>query len=130
MFQTKCFIAFITLWVITGIVTAVYAQDPVEVRKIEHLITRLETMKDVKFIRNGTEYNTKEATEHLRMKWKNGGNRIKTVDDFIELCASRSYITGQPYKIRFPIWTHGSCRGCAEKTLKGKRKINSRGEPA
>ena len=59
-------------------------------------------MKDVKFIRNGTEYNTKEATEHLRMKWKNGGNRIKTVDDFIELCASRSYITGQPYKIRFP----------------------------
>lgn len=94
MFQTKCFIAFITLWVITGIVTAVYAQDPVEVRKIEHLITRLETMKDVKFIRNGTEYNTKEATEHLRMKWKNGGNRIKTVDDFIELCASRSYITG------------------------------------
>jgi hypothetical protein len=102
MFQTKCFIAFITLFFITGIVTAVYAQDPVEVRKIEYLITRLETMKDVIFIRNGTEYNAKEATEHLRMKWKRGGNRIKTVDDFIELCASRSYITGQPYKIRFP----------------------------
>ena len=84
-----------------GIVTTVYAQDPVEIRKIEYLITRLEAMKDVKFIRNGTAYNAKEATEHLRMKWKNGGSRIKTVDDFIELCASRSYITGQPYKIRF-----------------------------
>jgi hypothetical protein len=88
--------------VIMAIVTTVYAQDPVEVRKIEYLLTRLETMKDVKLIRNGKEYNAKEATEHLRMKWKKGGNRIKTVEDFIELCASRSYITGQPYKIRFP----------------------------
>jgi hypothetical protein len=102
MFQTKCFITFLALWIITGTVTAVYAQDPVEVRKIEYLIARLETMKDVKFIRNGTKYNATEAAEHLRMKWKKGGNRIKTVDDFIELCASRSFITGQPYKISFP----------------------------
>jgi hypothetical protein len=99
MFKTKC---FIILWVIIGIVTAVYAQDPVEVRKIEYLINRLETMQDVKFIRNGTEYNARAAAKHLRMKWEKGGNRIKTVNDFIELCASRSYITGQPYKIRFP----------------------------
>jgi hypothetical protein len=102
MFQKKCFIAFITLIIITGTFTAAYAQDPVEVGKIEYLINRLETMKDVIFIRNGTGYNAKEAANHLRMKWKNGGNHIKTVDDFIRLCASRSYVTGKPYKIRFP----------------------------
>jgi hypothetical protein len=41
----------------TGIFTAIYAEDPVEVRKIEYLLTRLETITDVRFIRNGTEYN-------------------------------------------------------------------------
>lgn len=97
----RCLIAIVSLWVIMGICTTASAQAPDEVRKIEYLISSLEKMKDAEFIRNGTAYNSKQAAEHLRLKWKKGGTGIKTADDFIKLCATRSYITGQTYKIRF-----------------------------
>jgi hypothetical protein len=53
------------------------------------------------FIRNGSEYDDgKAAAAHLRMKLQNAGGKVQTADDFIRLCASRSYITGKPYMIR------------------------------
>jgi hypothetical protein len=57
-------------------------------------------MKGTKFIRNGSEYTGKEAAEHLRMKLNNVGKRALTAEDFIRLCASKSFISGKPYMIR------------------------------
>ncbi len=79
---------------------AVSAQDNIEKNKIEFLISSVENLKGAKFIRNGTEHNGKEAADHLRMKLQNYLGKVQTADDFIRLCASKSYISGEPYLIR------------------------------
>lgn len=89
--------AFVILALFPGVVSA---QDAIETKKIEFLISSVENLKVAKFIRNGSEYNGKEAAAHLRMKLKNSGGRVQTADDFIRLCASKSYISGKPYMIR------------------------------
>jgi hypothetical protein len=80
----------------------VSAQDNIEIKKIEFLISSVENLKNAKFIRNGSEYNGQEAAKHLRMKFRRAGDHIQTADDFIRLCASKSYISGKPYMIRLP----------------------------
>jgi hypothetical protein len=88
---------FVVLALFSGVVKA---QDNIEKKKIDYLITSIENMKGAKFIRNGTEHDGKEAAEHLRSKLKSAGGKIKNADDFIRLCASKSIISGKPYKIR------------------------------
>jgi hypothetical protein len=88
--------AFVILAVFPGTVNA---QDNIEKRKIEILISSVENLKGAKFIRNGTEHTGKEAAEYLRMKLQNA-LAVQTADDFIRLCASKSMITGKPYTIR------------------------------
>ena len=89
--------AFVILALFSG---ALSAQDNIERKKIEFLISSVENLKGAKFIRNGAEYDGKEAAEHLRMKLQKAGGKVQTADDFIRLCASKSSITGKPYMIR------------------------------
>jgi hypothetical protein len=94
-----------SIWVTSFVIMALFsgvvnAQDNIEKRKIEFLISSIEKLNGAKFIRNGTEHDGKEAAEHLRMKLQNAGRNVQTADDFIRLCASKSYITGKPYLIR------------------------------
>lgn len=51
------------------------------------------------FVRNSTRYSAAEAAQHLRRKYQHFRARIQTVDDFIELAASRSLMTGKPYLV-------------------------------
>jgi hypothetical protein len=88
--------AFIILALFSGTVSA---QDNIEKKKIEFLISSVENLKGAIFIRNGSEHDGKEAAEHLRMKLQNAVV-VQTADDFIRLCASKSIITGKPYMIR------------------------------
>jgi len=93
----------ITTFVIIALFpVAVSAQENIEKKKIDFLISSVENLKGVKFIRNGSEHDGKEAAKHLRLKLEKAGNNVRTVDDFIRLCASKSYITGKPYMIKFP----------------------------
>ena len=92
--------AFVILALFSG---AVSAQDNIEKKKIEFLISSVENLKGAKFIRNGSEYEGKKAAEHLRMKLQNA-LVVQTADDFIRLCASKSSITGKPYMIRLSDW--------------------------
>jgi hypothetical protein len=78
-----------------------YAATQSENDKIQYLITSVENLDGAKFIRNGSEHLPKDAADHLRMKLQKAGKRVKTVDDFIKLCASQSYLSGEPYQIRF-----------------------------
>ena len=91
--------SFVVLALFSGVVNA---QDNIEKKKIEFLISSVENLKGAKFIRNGTEHDGKEAAEHLRMKLQGDVGMVQTADDFIRLCASRSYISGEPYLIRLP----------------------------
>ena len=89
--------AFVILTIFSG---AVSAQDNIEKKKIEFLISSVENLKGAKFIRNGSEYDDgKAAAAHLRMKLQNA-LVVQTADDFIRLCASKSIITGKPYIIK------------------------------
>ena len=78
-----------------------YAQDPVEAAKIRYLIASVETLEGAQFLRNGQAYDAKAAADHLRLKLKAAGDRVKTADDFIRLCGSRSSLSGEKYRIRF-----------------------------
>jgi hypothetical protein len=89
--------AVIVLALFSGVVSA---EDNVEKTKIDYLIFSVESSKETVFIRNGSEHSGKEAAGHLQMKLQNAGSKVQTADDFIRLCASKSWITGKPYMIR------------------------------
>jgi hypothetical protein len=78
-----------------------FAQDAVEAAKIRYLIGSVETLRGVTFLRNGSEYDAKNAADHLRLKLKTAGNRVKTAEDFIRVCGSKSSVSGKAYRIRF-----------------------------
>lgn len=72
-----------------------------EGEKIAALLDCVER-SNVVFIRNGNEYPPKEARKHLQMKLSRAGGRVRTAEDFIKYIASRSYLSGRPYTVRFP----------------------------
>ncbi|MBI3394872.1 MAG: DUF5329 domain-containing protein [Spirochaetia bacterium] len=80
---------------------ALEGQSPDETKKIEMLIARVASMQGAVFIRNGSEYPCADAAAHMRRKWDALRSRIKTARDFIQIAASASSMTGQPYLIRF-----------------------------
>jgi hypothetical protein len=72
-----------------------------EAPQIEFLIRSVEQLPNATFVRNGTPYDARTAADHLRMKWREAGDRIQTVDDFIRVCGAKSWMSGRPYEIRF-----------------------------
>jgi uncharacterized protein DUF5329 len=54
------------------------------------------------FYRNGIWYDSKAAETHLREKYTvlEGGDRIRSSEDFIEQVATKSSLSGQPYQIK------------------------------
>ena len=89
--------SFVVLALFSGVVKA---QDNIEKKRIDFLISSIENIKGAKFIRNGTEHDGREAAAHLRMKLQKTGDKVQTAEDFIRLCASKSSISGKPYMIR------------------------------
>src|SRR4051795_7553022 len=72
-----------------------------ERQKIEALIKHVEGLRDARFVRNGSEYDTATAVRFLRGKWDANAADIKTAKDFIDKCGSVSTTTGKPYMVRF-----------------------------
>ncbi len=72
-----------------------------EEEKINLLIKYIANLQGATFIRNGDEYPAKDAAEHLQMKRRKAGSKVKTARDFIDGLASESYISGKAYQIRF-----------------------------
>ena len=80
----------------------VYAGMDEDVEKlgqtIQHLLDHVSNSQ-LTFIRNGTEYTGVEAAEHMENKYAYFKKKIKTAEDFIELTASKSLMSGKPYMI-------------------------------
>ena len=74
---------------------------PLENQKIQYLISTIESLPNAQFVRNGTAYDAKSAADHLRLKLRRAGSRVATAEDFIQVCASVSSVSGSPYQIRF-----------------------------
>jgi len=51
------------------------------------------------FTRNGTEYSSQEAADHIRNKYEYFKSRIESPEDFIHFCASKSLESGKPYLV-------------------------------
>ncbi len=77
-----------------------FGLDPQTKAEIDELINFVQT-SDVRFIRNGQEYSAAEGANHLRHKLSRAGDRVKTTDDFITGIASKSYLSGKPYLVKF-----------------------------
>jgi hypothetical protein len=90
------------VFVFTAILTAsvAFGFDPQTMAEIDELI-RFVRASDVRFIRNGKEYSGAEGADHLRDKLAKAGDRVKTTDDFITGIASRSFLSGKPYLVKF-----------------------------
>src|SRR6187431_584322 len=72
-----------------------------ESAKIEALISSVEQLQGAVFIRNGSEYDGHKAAEHLRRKLDYARSKVKTAEQFIDLLATGSSMSGKPYTIRF-----------------------------
>jgi hypothetical protein len=51
------------------------------------------------FIRNGERHDSREAEDHLRMKYRKAKSYAPTSEKFIDRLASKSYLSGKPYFI-------------------------------
>jgi len=69
-------------------------------REIDALVASIGKLEGASFLRNGEAYSAAQAASHLQMKRRKAGSRIKSAEDFIELCATGSYLSGKPYRIR------------------------------
>lgn len=69
--------------------------------KIYELI-KLVKNSEVTFLRNGSQHTGKEAAKHLKRKFRQVKDEIKTIDDFIVNIGSKSSTTGEEYKVKFP----------------------------
>ena len=79
------------------------AQVPASVaaREVAQLFSALEH-SNCQFYRNGSWYGAAKASAHLRRKYDYLLDRglVKSAEDFIELAASRSSMSGKPYLVK------------------------------
>ena len=109
-------VAFVILVLFCG---AVSAQDNIEKKKIEFLLSSVENLKGAKFIRNSSEYNDgKAAADHLRMKLKTLVVGFKTAVDFIRLCASQTIFNGKTL-VQIILWKDHKIRRIFSGKTKG-----------
>jgi hypothetical protein len=54
---------------------------------------------DLTFVRNEKRYSGAEAAQHMQRKYEHFTDDIHSVDDFIELAASRSLLSGKAYQV-------------------------------
>jgi hypothetical protein len=51
------------------------------------------------FIRNGRQYDALEARQHIEKKYAYFKERISTAEEFIQYSATKSSISGEPYRV-------------------------------
>lgn len=69
--------------------------------EINHLIQYTQK-SDCTFIRNGRAHSPKEAVDHILKKYDHFKEKIRTTEDFIDTCASKSLLSNRPYHIDCP----------------------------
>ena len=68
-------------------------------QEINHLLQYIEN-SSCTFIRNGKAYNSAEARAHIQKKYDYFKVRVKTTEDFVKYAATKSSMSGKPYKVR------------------------------
>jgi hypothetical protein len=68
-------------------------------REIQHLMDYI-AGSQCRFIRNGKTYDAEAARAHIQRKYDHVRRRVRTTEDFIDLAASRSSMSGDPYRVQ------------------------------
>ena len=87
--------------IFVGLANAAQKLSGPEKQKIEALIQAVESLKEARFVRNGSAYSADSAGYFLRRKWQANESNVGTARDFIDNVASFSGTSGKPYLIRF-----------------------------
>ena len=66
--------------------------------EITHLLNFIE-QSGCTFERNGNQYDSREARNHIQKKYDYLEDRIKNTEDFIRYTATRSSMSGRPYHV-------------------------------
>jgi hypothetical protein len=67
--------------------------------EIDHLLNFV-AASSCTFIRNGTEYPSDKARDHLASKYQFAGSRISTAEQFIKYLATQSSMSGEYYHVK------------------------------
>ena len=89
---------------LTAITLDAQAQTPPQAtQEINSLLDFVEH-SECRFVRNGSEYPGAEARVHLQKKltYLEDRNKVNSAEDFIELVASQSSMSGRAYEVRCP----------------------------
>ncbi len=113
------FVALLAVLVVQGVsaATAVPTAPLSDAQKIQALIRTVEARKDLQFIRLDVAHSAREAANVLRIKLAFAGDRVKTVDDFIDHVATATQ-SGKPYYVRYPDGTEVSSAEFLRQELK------------
>ncbi len=93
--------SFLTAAFAFATLSALAAPPAHELSRIERLIQFVEQHQDMKFVRNGTEHSAADAGKFLRGKLDSMGRDVHTAREFIDQIASKSSMSGEPYRIKF-----------------------------
>jgi hypothetical protein len=100
-----------------------------EQKLIDTLIVRVSKMTTVTFMRNGKAHGAAEAAKHMQAKLDHFKDEIATAEDFIDRCASRSEMTGKPYKVKMPNGTQRDANEFLNAELRVLRKGTGKQQP-
>ena len=93
------------LLAVTASLTLAFAQaagassDAPAKDEIDHLLNFV-AASSCTFVRNGTEYPSDKAREHLATKYQFAGSRISTAEEFIRYLATQSSMSGELYHVK------------------------------
>ena len=91
-------------WLTVALWTAGAAQGQTPTNTQREIASLLESVgsSGCSFYRNDTWHTAKQAQKHLQMKFTgtSGGEGITSAEDFISRIATRSSLSGRPYRIR------------------------------
>ncbi|MEP0202804.1 MAG: DUF5329 domain-containing protein [Halioglobus sp.] len=86
---------WVWLFLPTSMVHAAPSQAPTE---IEHLLVFVAS-SGCTFHRNGSDHESADAADHLRLKYSRGKRYADSAEHFIDRLASKSSWTGKPYTV-------------------------------
>ncbi len=80
-------------------VSVVYSQPNSKAEQtIQHLLNRVSNSSLI-FVRNNQQHSARDAAEHINSKYQHFKDDIKTPEDFIDKCASKSLLSGRYYQV-------------------------------
>lgn len=93
--------SWLVLLALVSVAVATPPSDPMASLEIDHLLQFI-AQSDCAFYRNGSWYQGRQASAHLREKYEYLAKRepIASAEEFVEKVASRSSLSSQSYKVR------------------------------